>query len=114
MRFGMVISGGDVTGINNFVFQLGRLTQAEIVIFDGGIPGLLANNHRDISQRDLLDFSIAPIPVMQSGRTQKKLVRNEYECIARQLKSARIEVLIMAGGDGSLQFLHTLAESRDK
>ncbi|MBA8867958.1 6-phosphofructokinase [Pantoea agglomerans] len=111
MRIGMVISGGDVTGINNFVFQLGRLTQAEIVIFDGGIPGLLANNHRDISQRDLLDFSIASIPVMQSGRTQKKLVRNEYECIARQLKSARIEVLIMAGGDGSLQFLHTLSES---
>ncbi|SUB16889.1 Uncharacterised protein [Pantoea agglomerans] len=60
MRIGMVISGGDVTGINNFVFQLGRLTQAEIVIFDGGIPGLLANNHRDISQRDLLDFAHRP------------------------------------------------------
>jgi len=111
MRIGIVISGGDVSGINNFVFQVGRLTQAEIVIFDGGIPGLLNHCHRDISQRDLLDFSIAPIPVMQSGRTQKKLLRSEYEMIARQLKSARIEVLIMAGGDGSLQFLHTLSES---
>ena len=110
MRIGMVISGGDVTGINNFVFRLGHLAQAEMVIFDGGIPGLLANNHRDISERDLLDFSIASIPVMQSGRTQKKLVRSEYDAIARQLKSARIDVLVMAGGDGSLQFLHTLSE----
>jgi 6-phosphofructokinase 1 len=24
MRIGMVISGGDVTGINNFVFQISR------------------------------------------------------------------------------------------
>ena len=111
MRIGMVISGGDVTGINNFVFQIGRLTQAGMVIFDGGIPGLLANNHREISQRDLLDFSIAAIPVIQSGRTEKKLVQSEYELIARQLKNARIDVLILAGGDGSLQFLHTLSQS---
>ena len=47
---------------------------------------------------------------MQSGRTEKKLVRSEYEQIARQLKALRVEIVIMAGGDGSLQFLHTLSE----
>ncbi len=110
MRIGMVISGGDVTGINNFIFQMGRMAQADMVLFNGGIPGLLANRHQDVSQRDLMDFSIASIPVMQSGRTDKKIVRSEYELIARQLKSLRIDVLVMAGGDGSLQFLHTLSE----
>ena len=59
MRIGMVISGGDVTGINNFVFQISRLAQAEIVLFNGGIPGLLQNNHQAISIRDLVDFSVA-------------------------------------------------------
>lgn len=110
MRIGMVISGGDVTGINNFIFQVGRMTQAEMVLFNGGIPGLLDNVCQEISQRDLLDFSITSIPVMQSGRTARKLIRSEYETIARQLKILRIDVLILAGGDGSLQFLHTLSE----
>ena len=110
MRIGMVISGGDVTGINNFIFQVGRMTQAEMVLFNGGIPGLLDNVCQEISQRDLLDFSITSIPVMQSGRTARKLIRSEYETIARQLKTLRIDVLILAGGDGSLQFLHTLSE----
>lgn len=110
MRIGMVISGGDVTGINNFILQVGRMTQAEMVLFNGGIPGLLDNVCQEISQRDLLDFSITSIPVMQSGRTARKLIRSEYETIARQLKTLRIDVLILAGGDGSLQFLHTLSE----
>lgn len=110
MRIGMVISGGDVTGINNFIFQIARMTQAEMILFNGGIPGLLDNVCQEISQRDLVDFSITSLPVMQSGRTARKLIRSEYETIARQLKALRIDVLILAGGDGSLQFLHTLSE----
>ncbi|WP_259461694.1 6-phosphofructokinase, partial [Enterobacter sp. R1(2018)] len=101
MRIGMVISGGDVTGINNFVFQVSRLAQAEIVLFNGGIPGLLQNKHQAISLRDLVDFSIASIPIMSSGRTNRKLTGGEYETIAKQLKALHIDVLIMAGGDGS-------------
>ncbi|URL13751.1 6-phosphofructokinase [Pantoea ananatis] len=110
MRIGMVISGGDVTGINNFIFQIARMTQAEMILFNGGIPGLLDNVCQEISQRDLVDFSITSLPVMQSGRTARKLICSEYETIARQLKALRIDVLILAGGDGSLQFLHTLSE----
>lgn len=110
MRIGMVISGGDVTGINNFIFQISRLTNAEIVLFNGGIPGLLENKHQAISSRDLVDFSIAAIPIISSGRTNRKLMSGEYETIARQLKALHIDVLIMAGGDGSLQFLNTLSE----
>lgn len=110
MRIGMVISGGDVTGINNFIFQVARLTQAEMVLFNGGIPGLLENCYQEITRRDLVDYAIAAIPVIRSGRTARKLLRPEYETIARQLKSLRIDILIMAGGDGSLQFLHTLSE----
>lgn len=110
MRIGMVISGGDVAGINNFIFQVARLAQANMVLFNGGIPGLLENCHQEMTWRDLVDYSVAPIPLMQSGRTEKKLVRSEYERIARQLKALRVEILIMAGGDGSLQFLHTLSE----
>ncbi|OQP35148.1 6-phosphofructokinase [Pantoea latae] len=110
MRIGMVISGGDVAGINNFIFQVARLAQAEMVLFNGGIPGLLENRHQEIGWRELIDYSVASIPLMQSGRTEKKLARSDYERIARQLKALHVEILILAGGDGSLQFLHILSE----
>ncbi|VYU81735.1 6-phosphofructokinase [Metakosakonia massiliensis] len=110
MNIGVVISGGDVSGINNFIFQIARLAKARITLFNGGIPGLLEKRHQEIEWRDLVDFSIAAIPIITSGRTTRKLVRSEYETIAKKLKSLHIDVLIMAGGDGSLQFLNTLSE----
>ena len=109
MKIGIVISGGDVSGINNFIFQVAKLASAEITIFNGGIPGLLDKNHQEIAWRDLVDFSICSLPVITSGRTTRKLLRSEYETIARKIKSLRLDVLIMAGGDGSLQFLNTLS-----
>ena len=110
MKIGIVISGGDVSGINNFIFQVARLACAQITLFNGGIPGLLDKNHREVSWSDLVDFSISSIPIITSGRTARNLQRSEYETIARKIKSLRIDVLIMAGGDGSLQFLNTLSE----
>ena len=110
MKIGIVISGGDVSGINNFIFQIARLANADITIFNGGIPGLLDKNHQEVAWRDLVDFSIASIPIITSGRTSRRLLRSEYETIAKKIKSLRIDVLIMAGGDGSLQFLNTLSE----
>lgn len=110
MKIGIVISGGDVSGINNFIFQVARLACAQITLFNGGIPGLLDKNHREVSWSDLVDFSISSIPLITSGRTARNLKRSEYETIAKKIKSLRIDVLIMAGGDGSLQFLNTLSE----
>lgn len=110
MKIGIVVSGGDVSGMNNFIFQIARFTNAEITLFNGGITGLLEKDHHDVAWRDLVDFSIAAIPIITSGRTSRKLQRSEYEIIAKKIKSLRIDVLIMAGGDGSLQFLNTLSE----
>lgn len=110
MKIGIVISGGDVTGINNFIFQIAKLAQAEIVLFNAGIPGLLANQHNPISERDLVDYSISATPFISSGRTSRRPTPGEYEGISKQFKILHIDVLIMAGGVGSLRFLHNLSE----
>lgn len=39
MKIGIVISGGDVSGINNFIFQIARLASADITVFNGAYPG---------------------------------------------------------------------------
>ena len=46
MKIGIVISGGDVSGINNFIFQVAKLASAEITIFNGGIPSCTADGVR--------------------------------------------------------------------
>lgn len=110
MKIGIVISGGDVSGINNFIYQIARLTQANIILFDGGIQGLIENRQREVVQRDLMDYAISAIPIISSGRTTRKVNAREYEAIHKQLKALHVDVLIMAGGDGSLQFLNILSE----
>ncbi len=60
MKIGMVISGGDVSGINNFIFQIARLASADITLFNGGIPGLLDKNHHEVAWRDRV---ISPLPL---------------------------------------------------
>ena len=58
MKIGIVISGGDVSGMNNFIFQIARQANADITLFNGGIPGLLEKSHQDMAWRDLVDYSI--------------------------------------------------------
>ena len=104
MKIAIVISGGDVSGMNNFIFQIARQANADITLFNGGIPGLLEKSHQDMAWRDLVDYSITAVPIITSGRTSHKLQRSEYESIAKKLKSLRIDVLIMAGGMAACSF----------
>lgn len=50
------ISGGDVTGINNFVFQVSNWLKQKSFLFNGGIPGLLQNGLPGYFHQDLVDF----------------------------------------------------------
>jgi hypothetical protein len=38
MKIGIVISGGDVSGINNFIFQIARLASADITLLMAEYP----------------------------------------------------------------------------
>ncbi|WP_437616601.1 6-phosphofructokinase, partial [Erwinia sp. V71] len=109
MKIGLVISGGDVSGINNFLFQINRMTESEIVVFDGGINGLIANQFKAISRRDLVDLSISAVPLIASGRKEDKCKKSDYEKIVKNIRHRKLDCLIMAGGDGSFQFLKVLS-----
>lgn len=110
MKLGIVVSGGDAVGVNNFIYQVAKLSNSEIVIYNGGINGLLADNKKDISFRDLADYSLSPMPVISSGRTSRKLNPDEYTTIAASLHKNKIHALICAGGDGSMRFMNELSK----
>lgn len=109
MRIGLVLSGGDVSGMNNFLFQINRMTKSDMVIFDGGINGLIENRCKDISRRDLVDLSLSSVPLLASGRKEDKCRKSDYERIVKNIRHKKLDCLIMGGGDGSFQFLKTLS-----
>lgn len=95
--------------MNNFLFQINRMTDSEIVIFDGGINGLIENRFKEITKKDLVDFSISPVPLISSGRREEKCRKADYERIVKNIRHRKIDSLIMGGGDGSFQFLKELS-----
>ncbi|MFA0084306.1 6-phosphofructokinase [Vibrio sp. 10N.261.51.F12] len=110
MKLGIVVSGGDAVGVNNFIYQVAKMSNSKIVIYNGGVNGLLSNNKKEISFRDLADYSLSPMPVISSGRTSRHLNPEEYATIAAHLHKSKVDALICAGGDGSMRFMNTLSE----
>ncbi|WP_027695666.1 6-phosphofructokinase [Vibrio litoralis] len=109
MKIAIAISGGDAVGINNFLLQIAKLTNSEMFLYDGGITGLLKNKVKEVSYCDLIDYASSAMPILNSGRTEKLLIEEEYIKIVKNLCKTKIDVLILAGGDGSLQFLNKLS-----
>lgn len=109
MKLGIVVSGGDAVGVNNFIYQVAKLSNAEIVIYNGGIRGLLADNKINVNFRDLADYSLSPMPIISSGRTSRFLNSEEYLAIVYNLRKSKIDALICAGGDGSMRFMNELS-----
>lgn len=89
MKIGIVISGGDVSGINNFIFQIARLADAEITLFNGGIPGLLEKIIMTLHgviwsiflSRQSLSLPREEQPVSCSVANMKRSPENSSRCI---------------------------------
>lgn len=109
MKIALLISGGDGSGINNFIYNLVRNSENEFIFFNNGINGLLENQYLKISERDLLDYSLIDFPILRTGRTKKRLEQKDYEKVKINLESLGIEAVILCGGDGSLKFLKELS-----
>ncbi len=110
MKIALLISGGDGSGINNFIYNLVRDSKDEFIFFNDGINGLLDNQYFKISEKDLLDYSLIDFPILRTGRTKKKLIDEEYKKIKLNLEALGVEAVILCGGDGSLKFLRELSK----
>ncbi|MGL5964318.1 MAG: 6-phosphofructokinase [Fusobacteriaceae bacterium] len=109
MKIALLISGGDGSGINNFIYNLIRDSENEFIFFNDGINGLLENNYFKMSEKDILDYALSDFPILRTGRTKEKLVEEQYQKIKQNLDRLEIEGVILCGGDGSLKFLKELS-----
>lgn len=109
MKIAVAISGGDAVGVNNFLFQISKMMNVGMKLYDGGINGLISGSIKKITHRELVDYSNSAMPIITSGRTENIISEDEYLKIVDNLKKQKVDVLILAGGDGSLQFLNQLS-----
>jgi hypothetical protein len=63
MKIGMVISGGDVSGINNFIFQIARLASADITFLMAEYPDCWI---KIITKSPGAIWLISPLPLFRS------------------------------------------------
>lgn len=116
MNIGLAISGGDGSGINNFISSFCSYLNAEdkIYFFQKGLNGLLHNNFTIKDKYDVIDYSLNDFPYIVSGRTNKILDDPDRDIIIGNLVKNKIDIFILCGGDGSLRFLNTLKTDKLK
>lgn len=116
MNIGLAISGGDGSGINNFIHSFCSYLDDDnnFYFFQNGLNGLLKNDVEIKSKYYALDYSLSDLPCISSGRTSKILDDNDRKIILENLKKNNIDIFVLAGGDGSLHFLNTLKDEHIK
>lgn len=116
MNIGLAISGGDGSGINNFIASFCSYLSEDnkMYFFQNGLNGLLKNNFIIKDKYDALDYSLNDFPYIVSGRTNKILDDSERDIIVNNLNKNNIDIFILCGGDGSLKFLNTLKTDKPK
>lgn len=109
MKIGIVISGGDVSGMNNFIFQIAVQANADITLFNGGIPGYWRKVIR--IWRGAI-WLIIQLPRCRSLPRGEPVANCSAVNMKALLKNLNLCVLMCSlwPGDGSLQFLNTLSE----
>ena len=116
MNIGLAISGGDGSGINNFIASFCSYLSEDnkMYFFQNGLNGLLKNNFIIKDKYDALDYSLNDFPYIVSGRTVKILDDSDRDIIINNLNKNNIDIFILCGGDGSLKFLNTLKTDKPK
>ena len=102
----VLTSGGDAPGMNSAIFGIFSACSAHNVKLYGvisGYNGLIDNNFKEITF-DMLDGRInRGGSIIKSSRSPRFLKSNYFNTAIQNLKSNKIDALIIIGGDGSIK-----------
>jgi len=124
-RIGVLTGGGDAPGLNGVIRAVVKTVRSrynlEVIGFLDGFAGLIKNDYRALDVQDV--SGILPrggtilgasnrdnpfrYPVAENGET---VFRDVSDDAAANLRKLGIDVLVVIGGDGSLNIAHEFAE----
>lgn len=110
---GIMTSGGDSPGMNPCIRAVVRNAVANNIrvmgIYDG-YEGLIHGNFRELGTRDVSGILQRGGTILRTARSEEfRSEKGQREAI-RSMNNAKIDGLVIIGGDGSLTGAHKLAE----
>ena len=109
---GILTSGGDAPGMNaaiRAVVRTAMSNNARVLGVANGYEGLVNGEFRELGPRDVGGILQRGGTVLQTRRSKRfQETRGQREAI-RRMNEARVDGLVVIGGDGSLRGAHALA-----
>ena len=112
MNIAILGSGGDGAGMNKCLFEIAkRLKRHNIIMFYRGYQGLIDNTVIKLSLPILRKEEGKGGIIIKSSRSPEFMTEMGFNKAVQTLKSHRIDVLIIMGGNGSLKGARELIKS---
>lgn len=105
-RIGVMTSGGDSPGMNAAIRAVARACayyHVECIGFYRGFQGMIDGQFTELNARSVRNIINLGGTILQSARSADFLTEEGREKAANHLKEARIDAMILIGGDGTFR-----------
>lgn len=113
-RIGVLTSGGDAPGMNACIRSIVRFATMrgiEVVGFKRGYQGLVENDFEILNYRSVGNILQMGGTIIKTSRSEDFMTDEGFEQAINNLKSDKVDGLIVIGGDGSYLGAKKIAES---
>lgn len=112
MNIAILGSGGDGAGMNQCLYEMcKRLKKHKITLFYRGYQGLIENSIASYSLNFLKEERIKGGIIIKSSRSPEFMTEKGFKKAIKNLKENNIDILIVMGGNGSLQGVKKLVQA---
>ena len=109
MNIAIIASGGDGPGMNNCLYELVKGLKAHsITLFEYGFQGIIDDTVAKYTLPELNKYKHLGGVVIKSSRSAEFMTSNGMKKALKTLNKHEIDVLIIMGGNGSLQGARSL------
>ncbi|MFN4763963.1 6-phosphofructokinase [Gillisia sp. Q332] len=105
-RIGVMTSGGDSPGMNAAIRAVVRACayyNAECVGFYRGFQGMIEGDYLEMNARSVQNIITRGGTILKSARSKEFLTKEGRQKAADNLKRARVDAMILIGGDGTFR-----------
>lgn len=112
MNIAIIGSGGDGAGMNQCLYSLvSRLIKHKIFLFNRGYQGLIDNSISNIGLKELKQQRTKGGIIIKSSRSKDFMTEKGFKKAIQNLSDNEIDLLIVMGGNGSLQGAKKLVQN---
>lgn len=109
-------SGGDSPGMNAAIRAVVRACayyHAECVGFARGFQGMIDGEYQELNARSVRNIINLGGTILKSARSKEFLTKSGRAKAAKNLKKAKIDAMVLIGGDGTFRGGKVLSEEHD-